>query len=229
MSSLFESVYFGVFLTIGCFYIGRLINKKTGNVLLNPLLLGIVLVMAILKLTGISYASYYKGGVLIHYFLTPATVAFAIPLYRQMHLLKDNFAAIIISIAAGILSCAASIVLLSKVFGISQPVFLGLLPKSVTLAIALGITGELGGLAGVTCVAVILSGIIGSVFITIFAKLFNIKDNIALGLAVGASSHAIGTARAVEIDEVLAAMSSLSIVLAGIMMVIIAPFAAALY
>jgi len=229
MSPLFESVYFGIFLTIGCFYIGYLINKKTKIVLLNPLLLGIAFVIIILKIMGISYETYYKGGVVIHYLLTPATVAFAIPLYRQMHLLKDNFAAITVSIFAGCISCLGTIFFLSKAFGISDAVFFGILPKSVTLAIALGVTEELGGLAGVTCVAVVMSGIIGAVFITIFSKIFKIKHQIALGLAVGTATHAIGTSRAVELDEVVAAMSSLSIVVAGIMTVVLAPFVAAFY
>lgn len=223
-AGLFSSAYFGIVLTVAAFQIGLFINKKTKSVACNPLLIAITIVIIFLLLTGVDYEDYYKGGSMIQFLLTPATVSLAIPLYRQLEILKKNLAAICISIVTGCISCTFTILFMSKLFHLSDAVFYGLIPKSVTLAIALGITEELGGLAGVTCVGVVVSGIIGAAFVTVLSKIFKIHNKIALGLSVGTATHAIGTARAIQIDEVLGAMGSLAIVVAGVMTVMIVPF-----
>lgn len=228
-TGLFSTAFFGIVLTIGAFQIGLLINKKTKLVVCNPLFIAIIIVIVFLLVTKVSYDDYYKGGSMIQFLLTPATVSLAIPLYRQIEVLKKNLAAICFGVLSGCISCTLTILIMSKFFGISDQVFYGLIPKSVTLAIALGITEELGGLAGVTCVGVVVSGIIGAAFVTVLAKVFHIHNKIALGLSVGTATHAIGTARAIQIDEVLGAMGSLAIVVAGVMTVVIVPLVCLLW
>lgn len=228
-SDVFGNGLFGIFLTIIAFQIGIIINRKTKLVICNPLLIAIIFVIVFLSITGIDYEDYYIGGSMFQFMLTPATVAFAIPLYRQMSILKKNLWAILISIFCGCISCTMTIFILSKLWNISDSVFYGLMPKSVTLAIALGITEELGGISGVTCVGVVVSGIIGAAFITVFSKIFKIDNKIALGLSVGTATHAIGTSRAIQIDELVGAMGSLSIVIAGVMTVFIVPIVSSFY
>lgn len=228
-TGLFENAFFGITLTILAYWFGLFINRKTKLVICNPLLIAIIVVIVFLLITKVDYKTYYEGGSYFQFLLTPATVAFAVPLYRQIEILKRNFAAILIGIASGCISCTITILLLSKAFQISPDVFYGLMPKSVTLAIALGITEELGGLASVTCVGVVFSGIIGAAFVTVFSKIFGIKDKIALGLSVGTATHAIGTARAIQLDEVVGAMGSLAIVISGVLTVIIVPIVCLFY
>ena len=228
-SGLFGTAFFGIVLTIAAFKIGMIINQKTKLVICNPLLISIIIVIAFLALSGISYDTYNVGGSMVQFLLTPATIALAAPLYRQTEVLKKNFKAIICAILSGSIACAVTMFALAKAFSLSDEVYFGLTSKSVTLAIALGITEELGGIAGVTCVAVVVSGIIGAAFVTVFSKIFKITNPIALGLSVGTASHAIGTSRAIQLDELVGAMGSLAIVIAGVLTVVIAPVMAGLY
>ena len=228
-SGLFGTAFFGIVLTIAAFKIGMIINQKTKLVICNPLLISIIIVIAFLALSGISYDTYNVGGSMVQFLLTPATIALAVPLYRQTEVLKKNFKSIICAILSGSIACAVTMFALAKAFSLSDEVYFGLASKSVTLAIALGITEELGGIAGVTCVAVVVSGIIGAAFVTVFSKIFKITNPIALGLSVGTASHAIGTSRAIQLDELVGAMGSLAIVIAGVLTVVIAPVMAGLY
>ena len=228
-SGLFGTAFFGIALTLLAFKIGMVINQKTKMVIFNPLLIAIIIVIAFLCITGVSYEDYYVGGSMIRFLLTPATIALAVPLYRQMDVLKKNFKAIICAILSGSVACAITMFVMAKLLHISDEVYFGLTSKSVTLAIALGITEELGGIAGVTCVAVVVSGIIGAAFVTVFSRVFRITNPIALGLSVGTASHAIGTSRAIQLDELVGAMGSLAIVIAGVLTVVIAPIMAGLY
>ena len=228
-SGLFGTAFFGIVLTVAAFKIGMIINQKTKLVICNPLLISIIIVIAFLALSGISYDTYKVGGSMVQFLLTPATIALAVPLYRQTEVLKKNFKAIICAILSGSIACAVTMFALAKAFSLSDEVYFGLASKSVTLAIALGITEELGGIAGVTCVAVVVSGIIGAAFVTVFSKIFKITNPIALGLSVGTASHAIGTSRAIQLDELVGAMGSLAIVIAGVLTVVIAPVMAGLY
>ena len=226
---LFGTAFFGIALTLLAFKIGLIINQKTKLVILNPLLLAILIVIIFLSVTGISYDTYNVGGSMIQFLLTPATISLAVPLYRQLDILKKNLKAIVCSILSGCVACSVTMFTLAKVFALSNEVYYGLAPKSVTLAIALGITGELGGIKGVTCVAVVVSGIIGAAFVTVFSKVFKITNPIALGLSVGTASHAIGTSRALQLNELVGAMGSLAIVISGVLTVIIAPIIAGFY
>lgn len=226
---LFKTAFFGIALTLIAFKIGIVINHKTKKIIFNPLLIAIVIVIAFLAITGISYDTYYVGGSMIQFLLTPATIALAVPLYRQLEVLKKNLKAILLAILSGSTACAITMFLIAKAFHMPNKIYYGLAAKSVTLAIALGITSEIGGLAGVTCVAVVVSGIIGAAFVTVFSRTFKITNPIALGLSVVTASHAIGTSRAIQLDELVGAMGSLAIVIAGVFTVVIAPIMASLY
>ena len=228
-SGLFGTAFFGIALTLLAFKIGLIINQKTKMVVCNPLLIAIILVIAFLAVTGISYDTYYVGGSMIQFLLTPATISLAVPLYRQLEILKKNLKAILCSILSGSVACGITMLVMAKVLNLSEGVYFGLASKSVTLAIALGITEELGGIAGVTCVAVVVSGIIGAAFVTVFSRVFKITNPIALGLSVGTASHAIGTSRAIQLDELVGAMGSLAIVIAGVLTVVIAPIFAGFF
>ena len=228
-TGLFGTAFFGIGLTLLAFKIGLMINQKTKMVIFNPLLIAIIIVIAFLAATGISYDTYKVGGSMIQFLLTPATIALAVPLYRQLEVLKKNFKAIICAILSGAIACSITMFVLAKVFKLPSEIYYGLTSKSVTLAIALGITSELGGIAGVTCVGVVVSGIIGAAFVSVFSKVFKITNPIALGLSVGNASHAIGTSRAIQLDDLVGAMGSLAIVIAGVLTVVIAPIMAGLY
>ena len=225
MDSLMQnSAYFGFFITLMGYWCAVQVGKRMRSTLCNPLLLSIIFIIAFLKLTNISYDSYDNGAKYINYFLTPSTVCLAVPLYRQLKPLKEYAGAIVLSILSGTAACAIMIFGLSKFFALEMSIYASLVPKSITTAIALGMTEEMGGVAAVTVMSVFLTGILGAVF-----KLFHTEDPVAQGLAMGTASHAIGTSKALEMGEIQAAMSSLAIAVTGIFTVIIGPIIAGLY
>lgn len=217
---LMQSAFFGVAITLICYEIGAFVKKKTNFALANPLLIAVLLIVGFLLLFDVEYEAYENGAKYIQYFLTPATVSLAIPLYRKLELLKKYPAAIFIGIGAGVLTAMVSIFLMSLAFGLTHTQYVTLLPKSITTAIALGISEKQGGIMGLTVVSVSITGILGNVAAESILKLFCIKEPIARGLAIGTSAHALGTAKAMELGEIEGAMSSLSIVVAGIMTVV---------
>lgn len=223
------SAFFGFFITLFGYWLGVGISKKVKSTLCNPLLVSIILIIAFLKVAGISYETFDNGAKYINYFLTPATVCLAVPLYRQIRLLKEYVWAILLSIFSGCVACAALVFLMSRLFALDMETYAGLVPKSVTTAIALGVSEELGGMASVTVMAVVITGIGGAVIASTVFKLFRIEDPIAQGLAIGTASHAIGTSKALEMGEIQAAMSSLAIAVTGVMTVIIGPIVAGFY
>jgi putative effector of murein hydrolase len=177
----------------------------------------------------IDYDSYNQSAKYLSYLLTPATVSLAIPLYEKLSLLKKHFGAIIISISVGVLTSLVSILLLSMLFGLSYTEYVTLLPKSITTAIGIGISEEFGGYVSITATAIIITGILGNMIGEITCKIFRIKHPISKGLAFGTSSHAIGTTKAMELGQIEGAMSSLSIVVSGLLTVLLASFFAMLY
>ena len=221
-------LYFGLFVSVFAYIIGMWLKKKLGWGILNPLLIAVILVIAFLVGTGIPYAEYNKGASYISYFLTPATVCLAIPLYKQLELLKKNFAAVVIGITSGVLASAASIFIMSMFFKLDHVYYVSLLPKSITTAIGMGVSEEAGGIVTITIVSIILTGIFGNIIGEAWFKLVKIKEPIAKGLALGTASHAIGTAKALELGEVEGAMSSLSIAVAGLMTVVVVPLVSGL-
>lgn len=220
------SAYFGVALSVLTYWIGWNIQKKWKYPICNPLLISMILIIAFLSVFDISYETYQYGAKYITYFMTPATICLAVPLYRQIQKLKENIVAIFISILCGALAHVAIIVGIAALFSIDNTLTFSLLPKSVTTPIALGISGEIGGIGAVTVVGVCIAGIMGAVTGPSILKLVRIKEPVAQGLAIGSASHAIGTSKAVELGEVQAAMSSLAIVVTGILTVIIVPIVA---
>ena len=220
---LMSSEHFGFVLSIFIFLLAIQIKLWLGWDFLNPLLLSTIIIVGILLITDIPYEEYKQGAGLLNYFLTPSTVCLAIPLYKQWNLLKNNFKAVILGILAGTLSSIGSILLLGLAFHLPNQHISTLLPKSITTAIGMGISEEMGGYVTLTVAAIVLTGILGSILSDLVFRLFPIHHPIAKGLALGTSAHAIGTAKALEMGEVEAAMSSLAIVVAGILTVILVP------
>lgn len=221
---LSQSLFFGMIVSLVAYKIGFEIQKKWKKVYLNPLLIAIVIVIAFLLITGISYETYQYGAKYLSYFLTPVTVCLAVPLYKQLDILKNNLAAILISILIGCLSHAGILIAVTILCKMDQQLLLSVMSKSVTTAIALGVTGEIGGIQGITVIGVMIAGISGAVVGPSILKLFHITEPIAQGLALGSASHAVGTSKAIELGEIQAAMSSLAIVVTGILTVIIVPW-----
>lgn len=218
-----NSSYFGVAISLVAFIIGIQLKKKLKWSILNPLLVSIVLVILTLVIFDIDYDSYNQGGKYISYFLTPATVCLAIPLYQQLDLLKKNFKAIMVGILTGVLTSLVSILALSILFKLGHEIYVTLLPKSITTAIGIAVSEELGGLKTITVASIVMTGISGNVIGEGVCKLFRIKNPISVGLALGTASHAIGTTKALELGEVQGAMSSLSIAISGLLTVVLAP------
>ena len=221
-------LYFGLFISVFAYMIGVQVKKKLGWGFLNPLLVAIILLIVLLKVTGIPYEEYNKGAGYISYFLTPATVCLAIPLYKQLELLKKNFIAVVLGIISGVLGSAASIFLMSMLFKLEHVYYVSLLPKSITTAIGMGVSEEAGGIVTITIVSIILTGILGNMIAEIWFRVVGIKEPIAKGLALGTAAHAIGTAKALELGEIEGAMSSLSIAVAGLMTVVVVPLVSGL-
>lgn len=217
---LVDSVFFGAVISLIAYEVGLLLKKRFRLALLNPLLIGTVCVMAILVLFRVEYRHYNESAKYLSYLLTPATVCLAVPLYQQIELLKKNLKAVACGITAGVLASLFSVLLLSRLFALNHEQYVTLLPKSITTAIGMGISQELGGIETITVAVIILTGILGNVIAEFVCKLFRIEEPIAKGLAIGTASHAIGTAKAMEIGEIEGAMSSLAIAVAGLITVL---------
>ncbi len=215
-----SSATIGVVLSIAAYGVGVFLKKKTNSPIFNPLLVSIVLVMLVLIVFRIDYDSYNSSAKYLSYLLTPATVSLAIPLYQQLELLKKNFVAIMLGILSGVLTSAGVILAMSILFGLSHEEYVTLLPKSITTAIGMGVSEELGGYVTITVAVIIVTGILGNIIGEMVCRVFRIKNPISRGLALGTSAHAIGTARAMEMGEVEGAMSSLAIVVAGLCTVV---------
>ena len=224
-----ESACLGAFLSLGTFFLGEWMRKKWKLPFLNPLLIAIVLTIAVLSLLKIPYDTYMESAKYLQFFLTPCTVCLAVPLYEKFSLLKKNALAIGLGILAGTLASLVSILLLCLLFRLDHDMYVTLLPKSVTTAIAMGVSEELGGYPSLTVVGVLVTGITGNVFAAGACRLFRITDPIARGVGIGTAAHAIGTARAMEMGETEGAMGSLSIVVAGLLTVVGAALFAGLY
>lgn len=223
MSDLLQdSVFLGVLISLLAYSLGTWLKRKTGWTIMNPLLISIILVISFLTLSGMSYQTYTQGAHIISYLLTPATICLAVPLYQQVELLKRNAKAVIAGITAGVLASLCSILLLAVLFGLDHEAYITLLPKSITTAIGIGVSEELGGVVPITVVCIVVTGVLGNVIAETWFKILRIKEPIAKGIALGSASHAIGTTKAMEIGEVEGAMSGLSIVVCGIMTVALA-------
>lgn len=206
----------GVVISLLTYEAGVLLKKKFKLAVFNPLLIAIMLTMAVLVIGNIEYEVYYKGAKYLSYLLTLATVCLAIPLYQKLELLKKNFLAVIAGILAGVLSSMGSILAMAALFGLSHEEYVTLLPKSITTAIGMGVSEELGGYVTISVAVIIITGVLGNMSAEFICRVFRIQSGISKGLAIGTASHAIGTAKAMEMGETEGAMSGLAIVVAGI-------------
>ncbi|KGF03307.1 LrgB family protein [Anaerococcus lactolyticus] len=229
-----DNDFFGIILSIVMFRIGMVINKKTKIAVLNPLLLAIVFCIIFLKLTGISYENFNKGGKYISFMIAPITVALVVSLYRNIEKLKANLIPILIGVIVGSFVAILSAYLLSKLFGFDRDLTLSMMPQSVTTPIAKSLTEEyvakfgadevtIKTFAAITAITVILRGTVGAIAAPTVMKVMRVKDPVAQGIGIGTSSHAMGTSKAIEMGEVEGAMSGLSIAVAGICTVVLMP------
>ena len=214
------SAYFGVALSLGTFFLGSWMKKKLRWRFLNPLLLSILFTVGFLLACGADYDSYNEGAKYLSYLLTPATVCLAVPLYEQFEVLKKHWRAVLAGILSGVAASLLSILAMAMLFSLEHEEYVTFLPKSITTAIGMGVSQELGGYVPVTVAVIIITGVLGNVLAEPVLGLFRIREPVAKGIALGTASHAMGTARAMEMGEVEGAMSSLSIVVAGIVTVV---------
>jgi len=224
MSEVYASPFFGIFLSILTFEIGVWINRKTKSAVANPLLIAVILCILVIKIFRIPLDSYYVGGDLITVFLGPATAVLALSIYSQFALLKKYFLPILLGTITGSLVSVSSAYLLCKLFHLDDVLTRSLLTKSVTTPFAVAISKNIGGIPSVAVAAVVMTGILGSVFAPLLIRLFHVKNPVAAGVAIGTSSHAVGTSKAIELGETEGAMSGIAIGMAGIVTVIISLF-----
>lgn len=220
MSFLTDTVYWGVLISIASYMLGKYLQDKFRIVVFNPLLFSTIITVLFLLLFRIDYNAYYEKADYLYYLLTPTTVCLAIPLYEQLKPLKAHFDAIMLGILSGVIAGLISILMFSIVFNLSHMMYVTILPKSITAAMAMGVSEELGGIPSLTVPIVIMTGITGNIIAEKVCKLFRIKEPIAKGIAIGSASHAMGTAKAIEMGKVEGAMSSLAVAVTGIMTVI---------
>ncbi len=225
MKDLFaSSLFFGFVLSLGAYEVGLLLKRKFKFALFNPLLISVVLVILFLMLFDIDYEVYNESANVLTWLLTPATVALAVPLYEELKVLKDHPVAIIIGILSGVVTSLGGIYLLSLLFGLSHTEYVTLLPKSVTTAIGMPLSSEYGGYPSITVAAIIITGIFGNITAEAVLKLFHVKTSIAKGVAIGTASHAIGTTKANQMGSIEGAVSSLALVVSGLVTIVLFGF-----
>lgn len=217
---LSHSTFFGVMISVLSYELGVVLKKKWNHPLVNPLLFSTCAVILVLLLLKVDYKSYNEGAKYLSYLLTPATVCLAIPLYEQLEQLKNNVKAIMAGILSGILTSLSCVLVLALLFHLNHKEYVTLLPKSITTAIGMGVSEELGGIVTITVAVIIITGVLGNIIAETVCRIFHIEEPIAKGIAIGSSAHAVGTARAMEIGELEGAMSSLSIAVTGLLTVI---------
>ena len=220
------SPLFGIAISLLTFQIGSMLYGRTGLVVLNPLVLSMLMIIAFLVNFQISFNDYNKGGQFISFFLGPATVILAVPLYKKIHLLKANVLPILAGITIGSVTGIVSIIGMCRIFGLGELVSVSMIPKSITTPIGIELSNQLGGLPSITVAGIVFTGISGVLLGPMICRLFRIDDRIAVGIAIGTSSHALGTTKAVELGETEGAMSGLAIGITGLITVFLAPLIA---
>lgn len=224
MSEIYSSPFFGIFLSILTFEIGVWINRKTKSAIANPLLIAVTLCIFTIKILDIPLESFNVGGRLIAVFLGPATAVLALSIYSRFELLKKYFLPVLLGTVAGSFVSMGSAYLLCRAFHLDDVLTRSMLTKSVTTPFAIAISENIGGEPSVAVAAVVLTGILGAVFAPLLIRLFHVKNPIAIGVAIGTSSHAVGTSKAIELGETEGAMSGIAIGMAGIVTVVISLF-----
>ncbi len=217
---LASSAYWAIVISLASYILGDALKKRFKIAIINPILISVILTSVFLLVTGTDYAQYKASSSILSWLLTPATICLAIPLYEQLSVLKENKLAILVGILSGVLTSFLCILALAFIFNLNHAEYVTLLPKSITTAIGMGLSEENGGYASITAVLIIMTGIVGNIASPFVLKVLKITDPVARGVAIGTSSHAIGTTKALEMGQVEGAVSSLSIVVAGILTVI---------
>ena len=220
------SSFFAVTLTLVAFSFGSACQRKWKIAILNPILIASLVIIAVLSLLDIPNETYQAGCAFLSFLLTPATICLAISFYEQFQSLKKHLAAVTVGVLAGTLASLGCIWMLCRIFGLDQELTLSLMPKSVTTAIGVALSGEIGGIGAITTAAIIITGICGNILGPSLCKLFRLKSEVAQGVAFGTSSHVIGTSRATELSQLTGAVSSLSLTMAGIITAVILSFLA---
>ncbi len=223
MSQLLSIGILPVVLTLFAYQIGALCQKKFKLPIFNPILIGVIVVLLLLPLIGMERKSYQEGVRLMSWLMTPATVCLAIPMYEQIQALRKNLKGILVGVAAGALSCLSMLLVFALVLGFDRNLTVSLLPKGITAAIGVSLTELFGGTPSITTLGITVTGICGNMFGTYFCRWFGITDEIARGVAFGTGSHVIGTAKASELSPLSGAVSSLSLVVAGLMTAVLFP------
>lgn len=219
---------FSLVLTIGAYQIGLFFQRKWKTPLCNPLLISVALIVAVMLVTGFSVETYQADMKIFSWLITPATVALAVPLYQQLQRLKKNLPAILAGVAAGAIAALGSVFALCALFGLDRQTTVSLLPKSITTAIGMVISGQNGGIEALTSLVIAFTGIVGCVTGPVLCKLLKLDHPIAQGVAFGTSAHVIGTSKASELGSIQGAVSSLSLVTAGILTAILFPLVVSL-
>ena len=215
-----EKPIFGITITLITYLFGVWVNKKTKSVFLNPLLISSLIIIALLLTFKIPLENYQKGADFIQMLIAPATTALALSMYKNIETIKENFLAITVGCVTGALTSITCVIVLCKLFNIQEEIYLSLLPKSVTTAIGIQISAEIGGIVPITSAAVFFTGFFIGVTAPYLIKIFRIKNRIAAGIALGTSGHAFATAKAIEIGDVEAAMSGIAIGICGLATVV---------
>ena len=223
MTEFFEIAIFPLILTLAAFRVGQLCQAKWKSPMLNPILVAAVLVILFLLVTGMDFGTYKAGASTISWLMTPATISLAIPMYEQFQALRKNLKAIAAGVAAGTAGCLVLILALALVFGYDRSLTISLLPKGITTAIGMTLAELYGGIPSITTLAIVITGILGNMFGIYFCKWFRITHPIAQGVAFGTGSHVIGTAKANELGPLTGAVSSLSLVVSGLLTAILFP------
>lgn len=220
------SSFFAVALTLVVFSLASTCQKKWKLAILNPILVSAIVIIALLSLLGLPNETYQAGCTILSYLLTPATICLAISFYEQFQSLKKHLLAVCIGVLAGTVASLGCIWLMASLFGLSRELTLSLLPKSVTTAIGMALSEEIGGIGAIATAAIVITGIVGNIAGPALCKLFRLKSEVAQGVAFGTSSHVIGTSRATELSQLTGAVSSLSLTLAGIITCLLLSFLA---
>lgn len=222
-SAISSNIFFGISITLVAYIFALFLKQKTKLVIFNPLLVSIILVISFVTITKVKFEDYNIGANHIGYLLTPTTVCLAVPLYENLQILKHNWKAIFLGIFSGIIVSVFTVLPITILFKLSHVDYITLLPKSITGAFGMVLSKEIGGLPAVTIIVIILTGIFGSIISDYIFKIFKIKSPVAKGVALGVSAHAMGTSKAFENSELEGAVSSIALVITGIITVIIIP------
>lgn len=221
---VFSNPFFGIVISVLAYRIGMVINEKTKTAIANPLLISYVIIISFLLVFDIPLEWYCEGGDIINMFLSPATAILALTIYRQRELIKKNFLPIFAGTLAGSVTSLISVYVLCRLFTFDMVITASILPKSITTPMAIAVSSSLGGIQALTVLCVILTGVTGNILAPILVKLFRIDDPVVQGVAIGTSSHAVGTSRAVTMGEIQGAVSSVALTFSGVITVVLSLF-----